>query len=105
MHIFANGTMNTIKKINFDPITRSYESGDIIVCQIQEKVRGGFIVTLPKSDIRNAFLPTCLKLEVGFTLEVFFVGQENDQLIFSITEDEFRKRIPKKTSFYTYENY
>lgn len=83
--------MTTCLDIDFNPLTRSYSSGDTIVCQIQYKTAGGFVVALPKQDIRYAFLPTQLDIRIGQPVEAFYLNEENGKMIFTLTEDEFRK--------------
>ena len=51
-------------------------------------------MALPNKDVRSAFLPTGLDLSVGVPLE------DRGQMIFSLTDDEFRRHAVRKIRVY-----
>ena len=57
-------------------------------------------MALPNKDVRSAFLPTGLDLSVGVPLEVFYTNEDRGQMIFSLTDDEFRRHAVRKIRVY-----
>ena len=96
---------SNITNLDFHPPLRTYSTGDTIICQVQAKTDGGFIVGLPNKDIRSAFLPTNLDFSIGLPVEVFYVDHLDGKLLFSLTDDEFRKHARQKVKAYSYPQY
>ena len=85
--------MSDTEQIDFSPLKEEYKPGDIMSCTIFEKQPGGYNLTLPEGDIREAFLPTSVQLEPGDEIEVFYVCSDGKRIFLSMTEEEFRRRM------------
>jgi len=104
-YIFMKFTMNNQSSIldlnlDFQSPLKTFKSGDTIICQIQAKTSGGFVVGLPNKDIRSAFLPTQLDINIGLPIEVFYVDNLDGRMLFSLTDEEFRKHAGRRIRAY-----
>lgn len=84
--------------IDFSSPIKDYKPGDLMTCRILGKNAGGYALSLPDNDVRDAFLPTSVKLREGDELEVLFVCSDGKRIFCSLSDDEFKRRIQLKTS-------
>lgn len=77
---------------------KEYKAGDILRCRILEKSNGGYALNLPDNDIRDAFLPTSVKLREGDELDVLFVFCDGKRIFCSYSDEEFKRRVEFKAS-------
>jgi len=89
--------MQNQEQIDFSSPIKDYKPGDIMKCRIQGRNSGGYALSLPNHDIRDAFLPTSVKLRDGDEIEVLFVCTDGKRIFCSLSDDEFKRRIQLKT--------
>ncbi|MBX3075031.1 hypothetical protein KF707_10995 [Candidatus Obscuribacterales bacterium] len=84
--------------IDFSSPIKDYKPGDILKCRILEKNNGGYALSLPDNDLRDAFLPTSVKLREGDELDVLFVFTDGKRIFCSYSDEEFKRRVELKAS-------
>ncbi len=89
--------MQNQELFDFSSPIQDYKPGDLMKCRIREKNTGGYALTLPNRDIRDAFVPTSVQLRDGDEIEVLFVCTDGKRIFCSLSDDEFKRRIQLKS--------
>lgn len=90
--------MQEKEQTDFSSPIEHYQPGELLKCRIDGKTAGGYSLSLPNGDIRDAFLPTSVQLRESDDIEVLFVCTDGKRIFCSLSDDEFKRRVQLKAS-------